>query len=101
MTTPFKTYGLYLFILALPSFSITSCLGRCLGWLHARNMDTFLAWMPYWGLVLLGFLGLQLNQTRILAAALWIMSRLLLFSAAEFLSRGRTRRCVVWKFWEP
>jgi diguanylate cyclase (GGDEF)-like protein len=83
MTTPFKTYGLYLFILALP------LLNNVLPWLvpgliSARSTDAFLAWMPYWGLALLGFLGLQLNQTRILAAALWIVGTYFLFRQPSF-----------------
>ncbi len=83
MTTPFKTYGLYLFVLLIPF------LNNWLPWLvpgliSVRNTDTFLAWMPYWGLALVGFLGLQLNQTRILAAALWIIGVYFLFRQPSF-----------------
>ncbi|HVM33680.1 MAG TPA: GGDEF domain-containing protein [bacterium] len=83
MAFPFKTYGLYLALLALP------LLNQVLPWLvpgliSTRSTDNFLAWMPYWGLGLLGLLGLQLNQTRILAAALWIMGTYFLFREPSF-----------------
>ncbi|HET9870860.1 MAG TPA: diguanylate cyclase, partial [bacterium] len=79
MTTLPKTYGLYFFVLLLP---LTNGWVPWLvpGLISARTTDTFLAWMPYWGLGLVGLLGLQLNQTRLLAAALWTM-------AAYFLMR--------------
>jgi diguanylate cyclase (GGDEF)-like protein len=83
VTTPFKSYGFYLFILLIPFLNNWFPL-LVPGLISVRNTDTFLAWMPYWGLTLVGFLGFQLNQTRILATALWTMGAYYLLRQPSF-----------------
>ncbi|MGH7740278.1 MAG: GGDEF domain-containing protein [bacterium] len=83
MTTPLKTYVLYLLVLAVPILNHWLPL-LVSGMISTHHTVMVLSWVPYWGLVLAAFLGLQLNQTRIAVACLWILGTYFLFHEPSF-----------------
>lgn len=54
------------------------------GIISAHHTVMVLTWVPYWGLALAAFLGLQLNQTRISVSCLWILGTYFLFHQPDF-----------------